>query len=324
MTNSILLERRFGIKDVQNSQAIQRRRIYILPTRNGILFGFMILVLLIGAINYDNNLAYMLTFLLSSLTLVAIFFTYKNLAGLIITAAEPKPVFQGQILRFPFKADNLLQNHRYSILAKSQNKSKTWFKLAKTISSSKAIDIEANSIQTLFIEHIPKKRGVETLNRLYLSTSFPLGLFEAWSYFDFQQNCIVYPKAEGDLVFPKESFNNQDGTFKTKEGNDDFIGTRNYRLGDASKEIDWKAYARERGLHKKLFEGQSSCELVFNLQQVASLNDLEKALSQLCKWLIEAEANHYKYGLQLSNQIIEPDNGHTHLHQCLRCLALYG
>ncbi len=323
MTNSILLERRFTLNGVQDFKEIQRRRIFILPTRNGILFGSMLLVLLIGAINYDNNLAYSLTFLLSSLTLVAIFYTYKNLAGLIITPTEPKPVFLGETIRFPFKTDNLFQEHRYSIITKNQIKSDRWFRLAKTISVNKPVDIRKNSVSILFIEQDSTRRGIETLNRLKLSTIFPLGLFEAWSFYDFNESCIVYPRAEGDLPFPVEFLNDLDGSIKTKEGNDDFIGTRKYRSGDPSKRIDWKAYARERGLHRKLYEGQSNCELIFNLQQVAELNDIEKGLSQLCKWLIEADANQYKYGLQLNNQLIEPNQGYKHLHQCLRCLALY-
>ena len=43
---------------------IQARKIYILPTRFGLMFATMVIVMLVGSIYYANNLGFMLTFFL--------------------------------------------------------------------------------------------------------------------------------------------------------------------------------------------------------------------------------------------------------------------
>ena len=48
---------------------LAQRRVYILPSKMGIYFSAMMLVMLLGAVNYNNSLAYALTFLLASISL---------------------------------------------------------------------------------------------------------------------------------------------------------------------------------------------------------------------------------------------------------------
>ena len=42
-----------------------RRYIYILPTGAGVLLGVVLMLMLLGALNYQNNLALLLTFLMA-------------------------------------------------------------------------------------------------------------------------------------------------------------------------------------------------------------------------------------------------------------------
>ena len=48
-------------------QQFDRKHVYIFPTRHGVMLGAMMLVILLGSINYDNALGYLLTFLLFGL-----------------------------------------------------------------------------------------------------------------------------------------------------------------------------------------------------------------------------------------------------------------
>lgn len=79
-----------------SSVELNQRRVFILPTRQGGAFGLALLVMLLAAINYQNSLAYGLTFLLLSLGVVTILHTYRNLAGLRLTALGADPVFAGE------------------------------------------------------------------------------------------------------------------------------------------------------------------------------------------------------------------------------------
>ena len=72
---------------------LDRSRIFILPSSTGLLFAMVLLVMLLGAINYANNMGYMFTFLLGSMALVSVLHSYRNLARLQFTAARAVPVF---------------------------------------------------------------------------------------------------------------------------------------------------------------------------------------------------------------------------------------
>ena len=85
---------------------LNRRRIYIMPTRHGIAFAISVAVMLVGSVNYANSLGYLLTFLLASVGLVSLLHTYRNLAGLSIRMSDPQPVFAGNGLAIPLAIDN--------------------------------------------------------------------------------------------------------------------------------------------------------------------------------------------------------------------------
>src|SRR5688572_29904560 len=67
------------------------RRIYIVPSRLGVTYAFMLFAMFMGAMNYANNLALGLTFLLGSLGLVAMHYCQRNLAGIRIASAACEP-----------------------------------------------------------------------------------------------------------------------------------------------------------------------------------------------------------------------------------------
>ena len=93
---------------------LNRRRIFILPTRHGLFFAVVLFIMLLGAINYNNSLAYMLTFLLVSVAIVSMLHTYKNMAGLVFRAGHSEPVFTGQTATFGIHIDHKGSDSRYS------------------------------------------------------------------------------------------------------------------------------------------------------------------------------------------------------------------
>src|SRR5512135_1452982 len=75
---------------------LTHRCVYILPTRHGLMFAFVLALLLVGSINYAVGLGFAFTFLLGGLGLVSILHTYRNLAGLTLHPGKCEPVFAGQ------------------------------------------------------------------------------------------------------------------------------------------------------------------------------------------------------------------------------------
>ena len=79
---------------------LSQKRIYIMPSVAGFMFVALLLVLLLLGINYQNNLAYGATFLLSSLFVVTIIHTYANLSGITITFLKGHHCFAGEAAAF--------------------------------------------------------------------------------------------------------------------------------------------------------------------------------------------------------------------------------
>ena len=327
MTTSIVLERKpASIGNFPGAELPRRKRVYIFMTRFGFIFGVNMLVMLIGAINYSNSLAYALTFFLGGLFLVTMLHTYSALRGLIITSLAPEAVFAGQEARFPLSIDNRSGKIRPAILLqRPSDRKKSWFR--GTLYKGNALfDIRAENVQIIHFPVQTEKRGYLSPGRLKISTTWPLGLFQAWSYMEIEQACMIYPKPLGSSQLPASTLlDEEEAVTGAGSGTEDFIGFRQYQDGDSMRAVDWKAYARERGLVSKRFSGRGTKKLLLSLNSIDSSKDLEASLSQLCCWVLEAERQEMRYSLELPGSGSPAfANGEEHCQLCLELLAVYG
>lgn len=305
---------RFFHGDTPVSEAITlgRKNIYILPTREGLFFAVVLMLMLIGSINYSNSLGYLLTFLLGSLGVVTILHTYKNLYRLEIVMGDIKAVFCDQELRIPLTINNLGGPARCAL--------RFDFPGSQILSIH---DIAANTKCNIVIKNKARQRGVQKLERLRISGRFPLGLFLTWSVLNFTRTALVYPRpADSDILPPARPQANQ-GEGSLGQGRDDFTGLRNYLPGDSLRHIHWKALAKEQGLLTKQFGGEDSLELWLDWRSLPRL-DIEDRLSCLTRWVVDAQKNGLAYGLWIPGAEISPANGDAHQHRCLRLLAEFG
>src|SRR4051812_39718701 len=74
---------------------LTQRNVYILPTRPGFMLAATLLVLLVGSINYQLNLGYLLTFLLAGSAAVGMHVCHATLRGLTLALMAPPPQFAG-------------------------------------------------------------------------------------------------------------------------------------------------------------------------------------------------------------------------------------
>ena len=290
---------------------LTQRRVYILPTKQGLAFALLLFIMLLGSINYSNSLGYFLTFLLASLSVVTIFHTYNNLLKLSFGPAICHPVFAGEKACFLVQVNNLNHQTRFSVDA---------FTAQKLITTT---DIEADSISTLTIEHNYEKRGLIPLPRFTVESRFPFGLFRAWALVQFAQTQLVYPKPSLHTHLPVKSTGLSEGNKQLETGTDDFKGLRTYIEGDALQHIHWKSFARHHTLQTKEFSSTTSDELWLNYLET-TVTDVELKLSQLTRWVLLAEKKNLTYGLQLPDSVIQPGSGKKHCDICLKQLALFG
>jgi len=290
---------------------LSRQRIFILPTRYGVIFGCLLFVMLVGSTNYNNSLGFMLTFLLASLGLVSILHAYRNMARLTIRAGKSIPVFCDEQAKYILHVDNDHQQARYAIAFQLTDQAPT------------IIDVPANSTARVEL-HLPAtRRGLLPITTVTISTRFPLGLVHAWSHLNLTAACLVYPRPAAMNIGIMSSFSDGNGNKSSqKSGNDDFLGFRNYHPGDSPRHVDWKAVARGQEMLTKQFSDNENRELWLDWNSLQHL-DTEERLSQLCRWIIDIEAAGSRYGLRIPGRQIPIGQGAEHRHRCLETLALY-
>jgi len=289
-----------------------RRRIFILPTPHGWLFLFILLAMLIGSINYNNNLGFMLVFLLGAMALISTIHTHRNLHGLTIARMAARPVFAGKSAVFNLHVDPGRRT-RTSICFSLQKDAPLIATITGPDHPELAISLPAT------------RRGRLKPDRLTLASQFPMGLFRAWSHLHPEVDCLVYPAPISGYL--------QDGTAQSAgqgkrpsrhRGTDDFQGLRVYQPGDSPQHIAWKALSRGQGIFTKQFTAAAgSRTIMFDLAAIDA-ESLEQKLSILCGHVLQAHQMDLTYGLRLAGQTLRPARGIAQMQTCLKTLALYG
>ena len=108
---------------------LNQRRIFILPTRRGLGFAGVLLLMLLGDINYNLSLGYVLTFLLGTVASMSMLHAFRNMAQLEIRAGHCDPVFAGENAGFVFHFHNNSLLPRYHLLLRDDKNHSTTFDL---------------------------------------------------------------------------------------------------------------------------------------------------------------------------------------------------
>jgi uncharacterized protein (DUF58 family) len=289
---------------------LSQRRVYILPTGFGLVFALTVALMLLASVNYNLSLGYVLAFLLAGLGLVAMLHTWRNLARLVLRPGRVDPVFAGESAGFDVLLANAATLERASIRLEAGG--------AATVA-----DVPGRATCVARV-HVPaRRRGWLALPRMRVSTTYPLGLFRAWSWVELPMAVVVWPRPESGYppmpdVLPDAGESGSSGT-----GTDDFAGLREYKPGDSLRHVAWKALARDGRLLTKQFAGRSGRRLWFDWMLLPRSLDDEARLSRLARWILTAEAAGDAYGLRLPDREVEPDSGGAHRDRCLEALALY-
>ena len=290
---------------------LERRRLYILPTRAGLAFTALLFLMLLAGLNYANSLALFLTFLLTGFALVAMQQCHRNLLGTEVVAAVAPAVFA--------RSTGALQ----LTLGNRDDVARMRLEAALPQGPVVLADLAPRTRQRLELPLPAPRRGVVRIERLRLSTAHPFGLFRVWTWVHTEVAMLVYPHAHGGLPMPADSARTAGVRAHTGAGADEWAGLRPFRDGDSPRQVDWKAYAREAPLLVKEYVQGASELRVFDFAQLRSL-DQEARLSQLARWVVDAEAHGERYGLILPGAQLAPDRGPEHRHRCLTALALFG
>lgn len=293
--------------------ALRRSRIYILPTRHGFLFLLVLAGMLLGSVNYNNNLGFLLTFLLGSMAFVSILHTHKNLLGIEIRSATPQPVFAGERAICGLRVG-----------AGDHPRPAVDFAFAGEPAEHRALSVRRDN--RIEMGMATSRRGVLRSGPMVIATRYPLGLFRAWSRFDAGVEWTVYPApiAGPDAFREADSGPSAHASGESAvRGVEDFHGLKHYQPGDLPQHIAWKSYSKGQGLLTKVFSGLAGSTVILDWDLVRE-EDVEQKLSRLSGLVLRVSGSDLKYGLTIPGKTIEPDKGDVHKHECLKALALFG
>jgi uncharacterized protein (DUF58 family) len=290
-----------------------QRRIFIVPSRGGLLYAMTLIVMLIGAINYNLALGHLLVFILAGLGISGMVHTFRNLHGLLVTPGRCTPVFAGDLAHFELT------------LANDRTAPRLDLELATNGGDPVIAAVDGKKDIKIKIPQSTARRGWLALPRIRLRTRYPLGLFTAWAYLQPAMRCLVYPQPMASPL-PPAGPSPAGGERSGDGGQEDFAGFRPRQPADSPRHVAWKASARQAdggALLVKQFAGGAQVDLMLDWQHTDPGLDDESRLGILTGWVLAAEAAGLHYGLHLPGLAIDPGVGDPHCQRCLETLALF-
>jgi len=318
------ISRRHGIEE--GDVLLSHQRVFILPTRSGLVFWMVIAILLLGSINFGLQLGYLLTFTIVGMALVSLYHTHRNISGLVLRGQSVAPVHAGDVVAFELTVSNPTPNDRYALNLCFMLPARRWRVPDKTHEDplpGSWIDVPGASQRRVRVALPTRRRGHRPCPRIRLSTRFPFGLWQAWSYLRPALSTVIYPAPESDAPPLPDTPGGLGESVAVVPGGDEFSGVRPYRPGDPQKMIAWRLAARSDDLSVKFFESSGADEVVLDFSSLPSDLDTEKRLSRLARWVLMAEAGHFLYSLLLPTTRVKRGRGPEQAARCLEALALF-
>ena len=285
---------------------LNQKKLYVLPTGFGWFTAVVLFVCVLGGLNYNNNLALGFAFLFCALAFLSVHVAHRNLIRLEFTHVLANPAFAGGELSVAVGVNPSDARARTCLRGE--------FELGTLL------EFELPAASTLQFALTAGKRGWQELPPLTISTQWPFGLFVVWSHIWPQVQALIYPMLESNPPdFPVAA--SQTTGRSAQVGDEDLRNIRNYRPGDAPRQIAWRASARSEELRTRELETPTSTDLVLDYRTIDGLTH-EARLSRLAAWCVRAAHEKANFELRLPNLQVQQGQGAAHLLACLTQLAL--
>ena len=293
---------------INKARSKQRLRL----TNASLYFALVMVFVLLGAVNYQSNAAYLVFAVVVSTAVVSVLHAWRNVRGITITPGRTFAVFAGESLRAQV---TLIGSRRDS-----------WALIidAPDVAEDDGVPLEhlpADAAVSTELVLPGRRRGLHTLDRVRLASVYPMGLMTAMLEVPATWTWVVYPSPlGGGSEGEPEGDEHLVGVRSGATG--DFYGHRTYQPGEPQRRIDWRAVARGRPLMVKDYaiNGVSDGWIDWNDDRIA---DVERHLSVMAGRVLAADRIGQRYGLRLPERTIEMNSGVEHYHACLSALALY-
>ena len=289
---------------------LNQRRLFIFPSSAGLVFLALQLLLLLVAINYQNNLIYGLVFLFGTMLVVTIHLTFMNLHGLTLRAAEGDPVFLGD-----------LGSVRVELVSAQRSRWSIGYGWQGTEHRTELAGLDR---KTLELPIAPDRRGRFKAPRFYLETRYPFGLVCCWSWVELTSSILVYPMPKSPPSDVHTAPDDADGVyFRRAALGDELWELKPYEQGESLKHLHWPSVAKGFDPSIKVMgESVGTGRNTIDFDDYPGV-DIELRLSWLCFRVLEASSSGQAFALKLPS--IEQTMGSSvaHRDEALEALSLF-
>ena len=289
---------------------LTQRNVFIFPTATGFALGVLVVLLGIGAINYQSSLIFSVAFMLGGIFLVTILHTFRNLSGLTLELVHSRPGFAGEDVEFQIRVRRPRGRRREGIQLGWPTAVKQWAALTDSETCTLKVYVPVN------------QRGWFDPGRLLVETFYPLGVLRAWTWIDLAAVTHVFPRPLFEALMVGEDVSTSEQAQRRANGDDDLSDIRPYRPGDSVHRIMWRSYARNEELYVRQHEQLVGDRLWLDFDAVTG--DTERRLSVLTGHAVTAQKQGVRYGLRLPDLELAPDQGVAHFERVLKALATFG
>jgi len=277
---------------------LPQRWLFLLPTRFGLGWAVLVLLLLLFGINYQNSLAFALAFWLFAVAMVALLRTWRNLLGLRAILRLPAETFAGDEARLGVILEGGRPRQAVEVHAAG---------------ASASVSLPEGRGEA-FLSLPAPRRGESPLPLLRLESAWPLGLVRAVAWLEAGERLLVYPRPRPEEL-PAHRLAGA-GLEAT-----DFAGLRRAEPGDSPARLAWKQWSRTGVLAAKAFSVPPRQQLWLDYD--ACRGDPETRLSILCARVLAHHQAGDRYGLRLPGLTLPQGEGAAQRREALSALARF-
>ena len=288
------------------------KRLYIVPTFNGIkLFGLCFVLLFTGLI-YANNFIMFFNFLLFSLFICSMFYTHFNLNQVKILKASVESSFSGQksLIHFFIKNESSLPKYMIKINLSHNDAFSMQELVIPILLPNESLDIR-QPIDLL-------KRGHHSLERVELWTNFPFSFFRAFTFFQVQSSFYTYPSPQKNDFFLDQLPSN------ARQDDDSSLELVSFQTGQSYHHIHWKKFALTQTLLVKKMDHEHQQDFLIQGDELVAGYALEQQLSILTFIVFELMGQGLTFGLKFRDIYLPPESESLKQKKILETLSVVG
>tara|TARA_B100000700_G_scaffold557_1_gene826 strand:+ start:10217 stop:11359 length:1143 start_codon:yes stop_codon:yes gene_type:complete len=305
---------------------LSQHRLFVIPTGFGLAWAGLILILFLFGTNYQNNLAYGLSFWLLAIALVALLRGWRNLLGVRVTITPEGEAFAGGEARLRVRLAASRDRQALAVCLGRRLGRRAGRRAGRHLEGHREVVDLVDGDASLTLGWPVSARGDQPLPRLRLESDWPLGLVRSMAWVESPATLLVYPRPGPSTDAAMLEARSMDESTpqagpKTPREAQDFAGLKRYVPGDAPSRLAWKQWSRTGVLATKHFSEPPTAPTW--LDYAAVTGDVETRLSWLCYQVNAYHRRGEPFGLRLPGLVLPPASGSVQRRRALSALARF-